>query len=488
MAQSEVIAPPGAQTAAQQAEADARFGIIPVLKQERTYNLVDLMLVAGSFAIATWCYTQGAAVAGVTNPSGAIISTFGIIIGAIPLICLIGIMSNRYGIDHYLLSRASWGYIGAAILTPITLSVALGFFVVNISLYGSGMSSLFASAGWEGAQSSFWLKTIGLTCPIIGFIIAINGVSAVKWATRIMGIALVAVGGLVLVLILTRVNLSEMWALEPLYGGAADRTGYMLSVEWNLAFVMSWYPCIGTLTRITRDERSSLWGLWFGYAVLMALYIVIGILAAFAATTIGAEPTGDPTDYMIAIGGAGLGSLALILVAAANITTAAVGIYSLGISMKIVFPVLPYKYLAAAIALLQCGLWLWGGIMTYYGTFLAYGGILCGSGVAILVVDYWILRRRRVDLHSVFRPGKEGSYWYTGGFNIPAFIAMAAGVAAFLIVYDPIAYAPRLTGVFDVLTATGTLLLVTSGVYMLLYLIPPVRRYMRKDNSCETCC
>ena len=29
------------------------------------------MLVAGSFAIATWCYTQGAAVAGVTSPSQA---------------------------------------------------------------------------------------------------------------------------------------------------------------------------------------------------------------------------------------------------------------------------------------------------------------------------------------------------------------------------------------------------------------------------------
>ena len=220
----------------------------------------------------------------------------------------------------------------------------------------------------------------------------------------------------------------------------------------------------------------------------MALYIVIGILAAFAARSIGAEPTGDPTDYMIAIGGTALGSLALILVGFANITTAAVGTYSLGISMKIVFPALHYKYLAYAIAGLMCGLWLWGGIMTYYGTFLAYGGILCGSGVAVIVVDYWILRRGRIDTHSIFRPGPEGKYWYVGGFNIPAFIAMGCGVAAFLIVYDPIAYAPRVTGVFDALTATGTLIIVTAGVYFLLSLIPPVRRHLTADRESDTCC
>ena len=123
--------------------------------------------------------------------------------------------------------------------------MALGFFVVNISLYGSGMSSLLSSAGWQGAESTFWVKVIGLTCPIIGLVIALKGVSAVKWATRIMGIALVAVAILVVILILTRVNLSEMWAMKPLYGGETSRTSYMLSVEWNLAFVMSWYPCIG---------------------------------------------------------------------------------------------------------------------------------------------------------------------------------------------------------------------------------------------------
>lgn len=478
-------------SAAAAADVEAKFGIVPVLKTERVYSLLDLALVSGSFAIATWCYTQGAALASIVTMPQATVSTFGMISCGIAMICLIGVMSNRYGIDHFLCTRGAWGYIGAMIMTPVALSVALGFFTVNISLYGSGMSKLLTSAGWEGAGGTVGQKLIGLTCPLLGLLIAWYGVNAVRWATRIMGAALVVVGVIVLVLIFVRADPSQMWSAAPLGGGEATRTSYMLSVEWNLAFVASWYPCIGAITRITKDGRGSLWGLWFGYSFLMAVYIFIGIAAAFGASSIGAAASGDPTDYLLVMGGAGLGSLTLILVAVANITTAAVGIYALSISMKIVFPALRYQYLAIVIAGLQCGLWLWGGIMTYYGTFLAYGGIICGGCMALALVDYWVVRRRRLDVHSLFTPGKKGKYWFTGGFNLVGLVAFGAGFVAFLLVYDPIAYSPRAgvaTSIFDALTATGLLIIVTSAVYVGLSLIPPVRRYLRADEQVNTCC
>lgn len=480
-------------SAAAAADVEAKFGIVPVLKTERVYSLLDLALVAGSFAIATWCYTQGAAIASIVTMPQSIASTFGTICCGIAIICLIGVMSNRYGIDHFLLSRGAWGYIGAMIMTPLALSVALGFFTVNISLYGAGMSKLLASAGWEGAEGTTAVKIIGLTCPLLGLAIAWFGVNAVRWATRVMGTALVIVGIIVLVMIFVRVDASQMWNSAPLGGAESTRTSYMLSVEWNLAFVASWYPCIGALTRITRDGRGSLWGLWFGYSFLMAVYIFIGIAAAYGASAIGADPTGDPTDYLIEIGGPALGSLALVLIAVANITTAAVGIYALSISMKIVFPAMRYQYLAILIAVLQCGLWLWGGIMTYYGTFLAYGGIICGACMSLALVDYWVVRRRHLDVHSIFVPGKQGRYWFTGGFNVVGLVAFGAGFLAFLLVYDPIAYSPRAgvaTSIFDALTATGLLIIVTSAVYVGLSLIPPVRRYLRADEhqQANTCC
>ena len=38
-------------------------GVVPVLSNERQYSFIDLFLSTSGFAIATWCYTQGAYVA-----------------------------------------------------------------------------------------------------------------------------------------------------------------------------------------------------------------------------------------------------------------------------------------------------------------------------------------------------------------------------------------------------------------------------------------
>ena len=38
-------------------------GVVPMMKGDRQYSFLDLFLSTSGFAIATWCYTQGAYVA-----------------------------------------------------------------------------------------------------------------------------------------------------------------------------------------------------------------------------------------------------------------------------------------------------------------------------------------------------------------------------------------------------------------------------------------
>ena len=44
-------------------ERETITGVVPVLTNERQYSFIDLFLSTSGFAIATWCYTQGAYVA-----------------------------------------------------------------------------------------------------------------------------------------------------------------------------------------------------------------------------------------------------------------------------------------------------------------------------------------------------------------------------------------------------------------------------------------
>ena len=45
-----------------------------------------------------------------------------------------------------------------------------------------------------------------------------------------------------------------------------------------------------------------------------------------------------------------------------------------------------------------------------------------------MVFDYWLLRRTRLDVEELYRPGPGGKYWFSNGYNWRALVAVAAGV------------------------------------------------------------
>lgn len=462
---------------------ETRLGLLPMTTGQRLYSMWDLICVAGAYAIATWCYVQGAYVAGIVSMPQAIGSVFGGIMAPIVMVALVGVIANRYGTDHWLCFRTSVGFRGVWPLLIVMVFAGLGWYAINADLYAGSLAQLLDRAGWPTALENSWVyRAIAITCPIIGWLIALKGPGAVRIATRIMFIALAAVGIMMVIIILVSGNLGQMWNELPLWGGGeADRTTYMLSVEWNLAFAFSWAPAIGQLTRLTKTGRGSFWGLWWSYGFVMCVYIFIGLAVGYAAVAKGSEATEDPTVFLISVGGPALGSIALILVGIANISTAAVGTYAMGMTTKILWPTWPYRWTATAVALWVVILTAWGGIFEYYGTFLAVVGSTNGGMLALMIVDYYVLRRNRLDLNGLFESG--GSYRYTWGANIPGLLAYAAGILAYFLIYNPIDAVVRTPAVFNIFTASGFCAVVTAAAYLLFAALPSVRRYLLNDRE-----
>jgi NCS1 family nucleobase:cation symporter-1 len=68
-----------------------------------------------------------------------------------------------------------------------------------------------------------------------------------------------------------------------------------------------------------------------------------------------------------------------------------------------------------------------GSMGAYIFTWLiGYSGLM-GAIAGILICDYWVLRRQRLDLHDLFQ--LKGRYTYNGGFNLRALIALVAAIA-----------------------------------------------------------
>jgi NCS1 family nucleobase:cation symporter-1 len=63
----------------------------------------------------------------------------------------------------------------------------------------------------------------------------------------------------------------------------------------------------------------------------------------------------------------------------------------------------------------------------YIDTWLIGYSLLLGACGGVLIADYWALRRGRLDPAGLYL--RDGPYWYSGGFNPIALVALAAGMA-----------------------------------------------------------
>jgi NCS1 family nucleobase:cation symporter-1 len=71
---------------------------------------------------------------------------------------------------------------------------------------------------------------------------------------------------------------------------------------------------------------------------------------------------------------------------------------------------------------------LYEDVGAYIFTWLVgYGSLLAAFG-AVMVMDYWLLRRTQLDVRDLYEPGPRGRYWYSGGYNVRALVAVAIGV------------------------------------------------------------
>ncbi|MDQ3429334.1 MAG: cytosine permease, partial [Actinomycetota bacterium] len=115
---------------------------------------------------------------------------------------------------------------------------------------------------------------------------------------------------------------------------------------------------------------------------------------------------------------------------------------------------------------------LFNNVGAYIFTWLVGYGSLLGAIGAVMIVDYWILRKRQLDLADLYK--HDGRYAYSGGWNPRAIIAVLAGVLPVLPGFIKAATTPGFAGVFESPTFIEGLynygLFLTFGVAALVYL------------------
>ena len=437
-------------------------GIVPMTNKDRQYSFWDLFLSTSGFAIATWCYTQGAYVAQYLTFNQMLINIFSFNIIWVFIECLPILFAVKYGIDLWIWLRAVLGKRGVALLSTI------------ISLAGLGL------------DKGVWAPILGTLCVLLGTLIALGGPEVIKWTNRFLVIALLIVGLIIVGICFVAVPITDIMNIQPAtQGDLTPLERFMLSGEGNVAFAFSWSTQALVLPRLAKSERSGYWATALSYGVVAPFFVATGGVMALAMFVKTGVYESDPTTMLSTLSTPAFALLSLLLVAFANIGTQGTGSYVNCMIVKSGMPKVSYKLMVWIAMVYVSLLTIWGGVEEYFGSFISLAAYIQGPIIGMIVVDYFILRKRKLDLRSAYFLEGHDAYEFTKGFNLVGlscvFISLLVAV---LFVYNPVT-AQIQSPIFLITTGSGFTALFGGLLYWLASL-SPLKRYMIKDRDTVT--
>lgn len=430
---------PSTQSAATQVEREAAFGRLPVTREERIWSFADFSWVNIGLAIATWAFLIGGLTA-VFVPAKEGIAA--ILIGNVISVTLMALAtctpSAKYGVEQYTLLRSVFGLLGTrAIVFFFIALIEIGWVAILAIMFGRASTNVLnETTGTSAGPNSLIVSLIGVVAIVISWLVLVRGPVSIKWLNRIVAPGLGVMTVVMLVLIFSGTNWTEITAASPLEPFGDRQLDFMIAVEFNLAAGFSWWPVMGSLARLTRTQRAAVYPNLLGLFAAACLAEIVGL---FAALSLGSD---DPTVWMIPLGGAVLGVVALLFIAFANVTSMVAISYSTCLAIRQTggraIRALRWEVLTGMFLLPSAILVFFpGAIYDNFFIFLAWTSVAFAPLTGIYLVDFFWLRRRRIDVRALYAatPGSPYSFWKE--INPVAVLALALGAVTYIVMMNP---------------------------------------------------
>lgn len=356
------------------------------------------------------------------------------------LLCLSGFMGQKTGVPYPVMSRISFGVHGAHLPAGVRGIVAIAWFGIQTYL-ASVVLRVLLIALWPGLESLdsndlLGLSTLGwlsfLALWLVQVVIICYGMEMIRKYEAFAGPIILVTMLALAIWMLLRVDFSIAWSTDtPLTGGQMwlhILGGGSLWVSIYGTFVLNFCD----FTRSAKSRGSIVRGNFWGIPINMLVFGLIVVSLAGAQFKIDGTIITSPADIVETIPSTlflVLASLALlILTVAVNLMA---NFVAPTFALTNMFP-RKLNFARAAIVSAVIGLLIlpWNlynsPVVIVY--FLGGLGALLGPLFGIIMVDYWIIRRSKVNVPQLYNDAQEGEYYYHKGVNpraIAAFIPAA---------------------------------------------------------------
>ena len=417
--------------------------LAPTSIKERTWSTWNIaaLWIGMSVVITTYTLAGGFIEAGMNWWQAMFTILLGNCIVLIPMV-LNAHAGTKYGVSFPVLCRASFGTKGANIPAILRAVVACGWFGIQTWIGGAAIDALLTAVwnGWANFDSMIagnplhtWISFFLFW--LIQVVIILKGIEGIKhlesWSAPLLlfgGLILLvwasnAAGGLGNVLsnssVLQKQN-ANFWMIFP--GALTASVGYWATLSLN----------IPDFTRYAKSQKSQILGQAIGLPLTMTAFAFIGVAVTSATVIIYGEAIADPVKLIQRFDNVAVILFAMLVIFIAQLTTnMAANVVSPSNDFSNLNPKL-ISYvtgglITAIIGILMMPWQLMSSMGAYIFTWLiGYSGLMGAIG-GIMICDYWILRRQRLNLASLFKT--DGQYSYSNGFNWWAIIALIAAIA-----------------------------------------------------------
>jgi len=385
--------------------------IRPVLAPERNLRGIDFFLLWAGVAISLAEIWAGGFLAPLGFWSGLWAILLGHLIGN-TLMALGGVIGSDHGIMSMVSIRPAFGIRGSNLAAVLNIVQLIGWAAIMLIIGGRAGAALGKPIGGFLATDAFWVVLIGF-----GTLLWAMGTGRTVWKF----LQSVSVAALVVVLLMmTWIAFTGLPAKPAV---AAAPLTFMTALDLVIAMPISWMPLVADYARFARSTRAAFWNTWWGYLLVSSWMYVLGLQVALL--TGAADPGQAVLETM---GRLGLAVPALLMVVFSTVTSDFPDVYSATCSMLNISQKLSARslmWIAGIISILVALVFP----MEQYENFLFFIGAMFIPLFGVTLTDYFILRRRRLDVADLYREG--GAYWYRKGFNPAAIIAWAVGFSVY---------------------------------------------------------
>jgi nucleobase:cation symporter-1, NCS1 family len=399
-------------------------GIEPIPDADRDSTPVQQFWIWAGANIAPINWVLGALgiVLGLSLIETIVVVTIGNLAGC-ALFGLFCVMGHRTGVNQMVLSRSAFGRRGAYVPAVAQLLLTMGWVGVNTWVVLDLTLGVLDELGVSGSTG---LKYgIGLLLMAVQAVIAIYGFYLIRTFEKYT----VPVAALVMLVmsVLAWTKSDVTWSHSTVHGADKLTSISQLLTAIGVGWGISWFTYSSDYTRFV-SRRYTDRQVWLGTALGMFLPTVW--LATLGASIASSGADTDPSKLVASVFGV-MTIPVLLLIMHGPIATNILNLYSCSLAaLSIGLRTARWKVTAAAavvgtgvlIAFIQSE-----SFATSFDNWIASIVVWISPWAGVTLVEYFILRRGKVDVPALYEPPNRSPY---GDINWPAIVALVCGLAA----------------------------------------------------------